>query len=95
MMIIIMMIIIIIIIIIIVMIIIMIIIIIINIIIIIIMWQNKRLDAQSKNKKNFGWAANRNQPQHRLKFVINIYVCLDLQKRGYRNLFYIPSDGVS
>ena len=34
------------------------------------LWQNKRLDAQSKNKKNFGWAANRNQPQHRLKFVI-------------------------
>ena len=24
--------------------------------------------------------------------IINIYICLDLQKRGYRNLSYIPSD---
>ena len=33
----------------------------------------ERLDAQSKNK-NFGWAAKRNQPQHRLKFVIKKYI---------------------
>ena len=24
--------------------------------------------------KSFGWAANRNQPQHRLKFVVKIYI---------------------
>ena len=40
------------------------------------LWENKRLDAQSKNKKNFGWAANRNQPQHRLKFVIKKFIII-------------------
>ena len=29
------------------------------------LWQYKRLDG-------IGWAANRNQPQHRLKFVLTI-----------------------
>ena len=31
------------------------------------LWQYKRLDAQSKKNESFGWAANRNQPQHGLK----------------------------
>ena len=36
------------------------------------LWQYKRLDAQSKKNKSFGWVANRNQPQHWLKFLVTI-----------------------